>query len=97
MVASEHFSVVEYYAHLKAQIKSLEERAREIQPEVLALVRDAGGGLDVNGIKLSVGSRKKWTYPAHIDEMADSLKEAKKDAETDGDATFTESEYLICR
>jgi hypothetical protein len=29
--------------------------------------------------------------------MDDALKQAKKNAETDGDATFTESDYVICK
>jgi len=97
MVAQEHFAVVEEYAELKRKSKGIEAKMKELQPEVLAAVKQADGELSVNGMKMSVATRKKWEYPPHITDLADSLKQAKKNAETDGEATATESEYLVCR
>ena len=97
MVTQEHFEVVENYADLKAQIKSLEAKAKEIQPEVMAVVKQADGELSVNGVKLSIATRKRYTYPAHVEAMADSLKQARNNAEIDGYATAIETEYLVCR
>lgn len=97
MVTAEHFACVEEYAHIKSQIKSLEVAAKLLQGEVLNIVKLAGGKLDVNGVDLSVAKRKKWEYPAAVEEIGEAYKQAKKDAETDGNATFVETEYLVAR
>jgi hypothetical protein len=97
MPTIEHMEVVENYVDAKLQIKALELKAKLIQDEVLAIVKEAGGKLEFNGAVLATGTRKKWEYPSAIADMDDALKQAKKNAETDGDATFTESDYVICK
>lgn len=97
MVTQEHFNVVEEYVRIKREIKSLEAAAKLLQDEVMPVVRESGGKMDVNGVNLSIARRKNWTYPAQVEEIGEAYKQAKKDAETDGLATCTESEYLVAR
>lgn len=98
MVTQAQFeSTVEEYVHLQQQIKALTEAQKLIKAEAHEIVRQAGGKLDVNGVTLSIGQRKKWSYPYPIKEMEDELKQAKKSAEADGEATFEATEYLICK
>ena len=98
MVTQEHFKTLEQYADLSAQIKALEEARKAIKSEAMSIVSQTDEGkLDVNGVTLTVGTRKKWSYPYPIKEMEDELKQAKKDAEADGEATCEHTHYLICK
>ena len=96
-MTAEHFEVVENYIHFKHTVKGAEEGCKLIQDEVTAVVAEAGGKLEVNGATLSIGSRKKHEYPDNVKELEAALKEAKKNAETDGTAEATETSYLICK
>jgi len=97
MVTPEHFEVVENYVSLMQQAKAAEQAATLLKDEVKAVVALAGGSLDVNGAMLTIGHRKKWSYPYPVEEMEAELKQAKKQAETDGEAKAEATEYLICK
>jgi len=97
MVTQEHFEVVENYVNLMQQSKAVSQAAGLLKDEVMQVVAEAGGKLEANGAVLSVGHRKKWKYPYPVEEMETELKQAKKQAETDGEATSESTEYLICK
>jgi hypothetical protein len=97
MVTQEHFEVVENYVNLITQAKAATQAAELLKAEVQAVVAEAGGKLEVNGANLSLGHRKKWSYPYPVEEMEAELKSAKKQAETDDEATFESTDYLICK
>jgi hypothetical protein len=94
---TEQSNVLKEYAVIKAEIKALEEKAETLNPSVLAIMQDA----DVEELtltdlgKLTLGSRRAWTYPEPILEKEKALKAEKKEAEQLGTATYEEKQYVI--
>jgi hypothetical protein len=98
MVTEAQFSAVEEYAHLTTQIKALEEARKALKSEVQKIVSEhPDGKFECNDVVFSIASRKKWSYPSEIVAMESDVKEARKNAETDGTATFEVTQYLVCR
>lgn len=95
-MTEEEFATIEEYASLTTQIKALEKARALIKPDVQAMIERVGK-TECDGVTLSVGHRKKWQYPYPITEMEDELKEVKKLAEIDGDATSESKPYLIAK
>lgn len=85
------------YAELKIEIARLQEKADELNNEVLSMMQDNElEEIEINGLgKLSLGSRRKWTYPENISSLEDELKSKKKEAEQVGTASYVENFYCI--
>ena len=91
-------SVVLEYARLSKAKKEIETQLAELKESCQRAVEASGGKLQVGDLgTLSLSTRKNWSYPRHVEEIADALKYAKKNAEIDGEATFTESPVLTFR
>lgn len=98
MINQEQKDVLNKYAQIKKDIKTLELLADELNPQALAIMQDN----EVEEIaisdlgKLSMGSRRKWTYSLEIIEKEDALKAEKKEAEQTGiGASYVENHYII--
>jgi len=87
------------HAEIAISIKALETEKDLTKDIILEILRtDLDGKFAVDDLgTLSIGTRKKWEYPAVVADIEDALKEAKKNAEADGTAAFTESEFLTFR
>lgn len=81
------------YAELKDKIKYLTAQAKELEPEVMAEMKDQ------EKVKLEIGTfyiatKKKWEYSDKVRETEMRVKVLKKKEEEEGTATFTESKVL---
>ncbi|MGI8933211.1 MAG: hypothetical protein ACR2FS_03970 [Phormidesmis sp.] len=84
------------YAKLKRQIIALEAQLKELQPELLLVLSEAGSVSAKNSM-FSLKKRKRWTYPAKVLQLAEKLKVAKQQTEAAGTATCTETTYIECK
>lgn len=85
--------ILEQYAILDSQIKSLLEKKEEMRTQILPVVIEAGKkGIETPFGKFSYSSTKKWTYPQYIVDQIDELEGIKAKAQETGEATYTESE-----
>lgn len=97
MITQQNKDTLNEYANIKAEIKMLELKAEEINPIVLEIMR----GAEVEEIevgehgKLSLASRRTWTYSKALQDAEKKLKEEKKVEERIGKADFTEKHYVI--
>lgn len=96
-ITQEDKDILNQYAQLKLDIKALEEKADELNPEVLAIMETNELGEIVVGEygKLSLASRRTWKYPKPIKDLEDDLKMQKKEAEQTGAAESVEKSYVI--
>lgn len=85
------------YAEIKADIKNLESKAEELNPQVLEImqVQDVEE-LTLGDIgKLTLASRRTWKYSTATTAAEKALKETKKIEEQTGKADYTEKHYVI--
>lgn len=90
--------IFKQYADIKNEIKSLSEKAEEIEKQVSEEMMKE----EVEEVKSDFGTffftaRKTWTYPDYVKIAEDATKAAKKQAETNGDAKFIEKKSLTYR
>lgn len=84
------------YAELKAKIKEIEERIKEIAPTILEVLTSTGSEeIDVKGTgKFILSLYRTWTYPQEIVTIEETLKAKKKESEQKGTATYVEKPVL---
>lgn len=89
--------ILQDYAELKLQIKELEEKADELNPQILELMQESEvEEIAIGDIgKVSLGSRRSWKYTVKVQEDEKALKELKKLEEQTGAADYTEKQYII--
>ncbi len=96
MITQEEKDKLTQYAELKSEIKILEKKAEELNPAVLEIMEEhKAEEITLYIGKLSLGSRRTWKYSAEITEMDQGLKNAKKEEEQLGVATYTEKKYVV--
>lgn len=97
MLKQEDKDLLNQYAKIKLEIKALEAKAEELNPEILDIMQIHNlGEIEVSDQgKLSLGSRRTWKYPKLIKDLEDDLKAKKKEAEQTGQADSTEKFYVI--
>lgn len=97
MINQQQKDIINEYARIKSDIKLLEEKADELNPQVLEAM--GGNGIEeieVSGLgKLSLGSRRTWKYTPQTIEEENSLKAAKREEEQTGEASYIEKHYVI--
>lgn len=82
-------SKFEQYAELKNKISQIELSLKALQPDILAMIEEAGQDVKVTGVgTFSRSERKTWTYSQFVQDSEKSLKERKKEEEKSGEATF---------
>lgn len=88
---------VEEYARIKNQIKGLTTSAEIISEEILLGIQAEGvEEIEIQGVgKITLVSKRKYTYPKDLEEEEKNLKQAKKEAEATGEATYVENPYII--
>jgi len=84
------------YADLKIQIKSLEEKSKELEPKVLEQMQVE----EVEQVKsdfgtFSITKRKSWKYSENVKMAEDAVKAQKSLEEKEGIATFEEKQGLM--
>jgi len=84
----------ERYAELKNDIKRLEEEITALAPEVMVEMGEVDE-LSTEFGMFTVGKRRKWTYPKDVEKATEDAKNAQKEAQQLGTATFEENPYLI--
>lgn len=89
--------ILTQYADIKKDIKMLEAKLDEIQPEVLSmLVENEAEEVQLNGYgTFTLCKKRKWIYTEETQNMETLVKTAKKLEEQKGDATYTESPYVV--
>ena len=92
-------SKLEEYGRLKLEIKQLDERVKALQPEITEMIIESGyedEGVEVDGLGVfTITKRREWTYPAEVKELETEYKKAKKMAEQDGSAEYTENKSVM--
>lgn len=85
------------YAELKQEIKILEAKLEEIQPEVLEMLVESGNDeVELGGLGTFVlAKRRKYIYTPAVQSLEAELKDQKKLEEQTGDATYTENPYVL--
>ena len=89
--------ILERYAQTKREAKILAEEIDTLAPQILALMDEFSQDeieSPVLGTFVKAGKRK-WSYPAVVISMEEEWKDAKKDAEQRGTATYTINPYLV--
>ena len=83
------------YATLKNQIKILEREMTQLQPAVMEAM-EGNDEVEVKEIgTFIIGHRRAWVYPEPLERAKANLKEAEKNAQRLGEATYTENPYLL--
>jgi hypothetical protein len=87
------------YAFLKGEISKLEEEIDMLKPaveEIVATVNPTDKIVEVDNVgTFSLVGKRKYKYTEATEALADSLKEAKKNEEATGAATYTELPYVL--
>lgn len=87
------------YAALKQQIAEHEDQLEQLKPEIataIAQMNPLDKIVEVDGVgTFSLSAKRKYIYPAGVVELEDKLKQAKKEAEAKGTATYTVTEYPL--
>lgn len=89
--------LLQQYATLKEQERSITEELSKIQPLVLAEIEQAGvDKVDATGIgTFSLAKRKTWKFSKDVELAEEGLEELKRTEKANGTATATEKPYLI--
>lgn len=88
--------ILKKYADIKNQIKLLELEADSLNPEIMAAIIASGAdAAETDFGTFTVGKRRTYTYPENLKNDEARLKEAKKEAEALGTATYIEKPYLV--
>jgi len=86
------------YAELKIKEKQIKARVEELNPIIKEELVSAGlDKLPTNLGNFNIKKVKRWTYSPALDELIESIKEAKANEEAIGTATFVEVEQLEFR
>lgn len=97
MITQQDKETLNIYANTKAEIKLLESRIEEIAPIVLGIMQGAEVeeiNLEDKG-KLSLSSRRIWTYSKKLQEEEKALKAEKKIEEQTGKADYKENHFVV--
>jgi len=87
--------IFQEYAILDAKIKELEKEKEGLRSTISEIVLEAPDRkVPTDFGNFTVSLRKKWTYPAIIAELEESVKVAKAKAESTGKATYVETPTL---
>ena len=86
------------YAEIKAEIARLNSEAEELQPTVMAKVRELAGD-DLKPVDTHLGTfiiarKKTWTYSPTHETMVKAVKDLEAKEQATGDATFEVQEQL---
>ena len=97
MITNEQKDILNEYAKIKSEIKTLESMADLLNPKVLELMEESGAEEIAIGDmgKLSMGSRRNWKYTDKVKSLDEALKDQKKLEEQTGTAEYTEKKYVI--
>jgi len=85
------------YARIKIDAGILDTKVEELKSQVLAIMEESGAEeieLADYG-KLSIGSRRTYTYSKFIQDKDKDLKEAKKIEERTGSAEYQEKKFVL--
>lgn len=82
------------YAEAKEAIADLELKIEELKPQLIDLIPDETK-IDAGTGVFTRGYRKVWRYTQPTQELEARLKDAKKEEEQTGVASFTNSEPFI--
>lgn len=81
---------------LKASIRDLQERAKDIEAELLdELITEDVTTLKTDIATITVARRKVWEYPSYIRDSEEELKLSKKEAQKNGRASYSPTYYLV--
>lgn len=85
------------YAEIKKEIKMLESKLEEIQPEVMqSFIDNELEELELKGYgTFIVAKKRKYIYSPTVQHLEVDLKEQKKLEEQNGDADYVENPYLV--
>jgi len=96
MINQEKKDILNKYADYKADIKRLEETADELKVQVLEIMQEASvEEISLPSGKLTLASRRAWTYGPVIVEKEKELKVLKKKEEQVGTASYTENFFPV--
>lgn len=84
----------EQYAELKRVEKEVAAKIKELQPSIIEAMGE-NEEVETNFGMFVIGKRRAWKYPAEVEVKEQELKEAKKECEQLGTATYEENPYLI--
>ena len=88
-------TIYDEYAILEAKLKELEGRKDSLRVKILTeMVKKGEEAVETPVGKFSVVKLKRWQYPNKVIKLGEDFKEAKAKAESTGEATFSESEFL---
>lgn len=88
-------SKLEVYATIKIQISELEKEAKELKPDILAMMESA----EADKIKMEVGTftlekKRAWTFTDQLESKRVELEELEAQEKATGDATYEENIIL---
>lgn len=87
------------YAGLKSRMSELEDQLEQLKPEIATAIEQMNPLdkiVEVDGVgTFSLTAKRKYVYPAGVVQLEDQLKQAKKEAEAKGTATYTITEYPL--
>lgn len=97
MITPEQKDILNDYAEIKKDIKLLELKADELNPQVLEIMRVSDVeeiSLDNVG-KLTIGERRTWKYSLDVENADKLLKKKKKIEEQTGKADCIIKHHVI--
>lgn len=95
MITQEQKNKLTAYSELKLRIKELEAEADTLNPEVLDIMQMEGvEEVEVGDLgKLTLCSKRKWSYTPEVKAKEEELKGIKKRQEQTGEASYVETHY----
>jgi gentisate 1,2-dioxygenase len=87
--------IFQEYAILESKIKDLEKTKEDLRATISEMVmKTPEKKIPTDFGNFSLSFRKKWTYPAIVAELEESVKVAKAKAESSKTATYVETPTL---
>ena len=88
--------LLQQYANLKEQEKTIAEEISKINPLILKEIQDAGADkISTEFGAFSVAKRKTWKFSEEVVMCEEGLEELKKQEMANGKATAVEKPYLM--
>lgn len=88
--------LIQQYASVDLALKKLETERDELREKILGtLIKEGTDKLESPFGTFSIGHRKSWKYPASIVKQEEKLKIAQMRAQDKGEATATDTPYLL--
>lgn len=96
MINQQQKEILESFASIKKEINILDNKAEDLKVQVLEIMQSNElGEVEVGNDKISIGSRRSWSYSEVVKDLEKTFKDKQKEEQQLGTATYKENFYPI--